>query len=79
LRVNGMSPFWSAGDCAISNLQEAHAILTVMASAYRESNGEGVHTMNPDILAAALEGAASLVALGLHHRSVAEAEEARHD
>ena len=74
LRMNGMSPFWSQADCASTQLNEAHALLTVMASAFNESGTEGVNAMNHAIIAAALDGIASLVALAQHHADCTQAQ-----
>jgi hypothetical protein len=77
LDVNGMAPFYSHPDGATDRLKEAHALLTIFAAAFRETGDECIATTNPKIIAAAIDGVASLVALGLFHDSCVKAQEVR--
>ncbi|WP_067736291.1 hypothetical protein [Novosphingobium naphthalenivorans] len=77
LRINGMTPFCSNDDNdADRRFSEAHALLTTLSSAIYADEliapGErNVSDQRPEILACALEGIASLIALGMHHRIAA--------
>ena len=81
--VNGTTPFWSPEDGANDRLNEAHALLTVMARGYRAAQDAGGAVADEfglqrhQVTAAALEGIATLIALAMHQ--TAAALEHRHD
>ena len=80
VRVNGITPFMGPSEDLPARFEEAHALLTFMASAYRVCDEAGLekadalHNLNSDVKAKALEGIATLLALGLHHQEAGEAE-----
>jgi len=76
LRINGMQPFLSHADCANTQLSEAHALLTLMAATFRDTSAEGAITLNPEIIGAAFDGVASLVALAMYHGDCAQTRRA---
>ena len=77
--INGVSPFFSAGDDGDQALEEAHALLTVLAAAFEASEqltkgadnpDDPIMTMCPGIFATAIEGVARLIALGQYRNSI---------
>jgi len=75
--INGATPFWSHADGVHERLAEASALLTILASGYRnaeEYKGTSepeieisLTTMNHAIVASALEGIATLINLAQYH------------
>lgn len=71
LDINGVNPFWSPSDSHDECLDEAHAILTFMASAFEDAeamgggipNGGNVAELRHGIKAVSLRGVARLVAI----------------
>lgn len=92
LDVGGMKPFYSAQESAQDCLTEAHAILTLMATAFHVSEGmgdraftgpmdgllyeNGIRTLRDGIKAQALHGVARLVATALYCDDLARSEAA---
>lgn len=61
-QVNGLHPFdCSAGDLAVTSLEQAHAIATMIGSAFADS--EATATTNGEIVCSAFNGIARLIAL----------------
>ena len=77
-RMNGTEPFYSPVESAGDRLAEARALLVVMAAGFRVSDGEGLHDMNPKIFADALDGIATLIAVGAYQQFCHEARETAH-
>jgi hypothetical protein len=64
--MGGMKPFVSYRENATEHREEAHALLRLLSSAFQSgANAGGTHIgdCNPELVAMALEGIASLVAL----------------
>ena len=77
--INGIAPFFSAGDDGDQALEEAHALLTVLAAAFEASEhitkgsddpNDPMTNMRPGIIATAIEGVARLVALGQYRNDI---------
>ena len=77
--INGVAPFFSAGDDGDQALDEAHALLTVLAAAFEASEqltkgadnpDDPIMTMRPGIFATAIEGVARLIALGQYRNGI---------
>jgi hypothetical protein len=86
LRINGTSPFHSPPDSMAERLNEAHALLLVLANGHDCAEAAGGNAadefgaLRHQITSAALHGIATLVALAMHHNDVVDAERAaRHD
>lgn len=61
-RVNGMRPFdTEPADLASTSLSQAHALATMLGAAFAES--QDTASTNPEIVRAAFDGIARLVAL----------------
>ena len=74
LHMNGTTPFLSHPDGINDRLREARAMVIVLEQAFRTAGEAAGHegidtiaTLNPTIVADALEGVASLLALGQFH------------
>ena len=74
LRVNGTTPFLSHGDGVNDRLREARALLLLLESAFRTAHDarnivevDTINNLNPVIVADAIEGIATLLALGQFH------------
>ena len=74
LRMNGTLPFLAHGDGIDDRLREARGMLLVLESAYRTAHDarhdgqiDTITSLNPTIIADAIEGIATLLALGQYH------------
>lgn len=81
LRINGVSPFGSSGDGVDERLEEAHALLLVIAAGFdadEECGRIGIESsltnLRSGIVSKALGGLATLLALAQHHNDAATAE-----
>ena len=77
--INGITPFFSAGDDGDQALEEAHALLTLLTAAFEASehitNGvdaphDPITNLRPGMIAAALEGINRLIALGCYRKGI---------
>ena len=79
--INGVAPFFSAGDDGDQALDEAHALLTVLSTAFEASellttrqgatDGEcPISTLRPKIFATAIDGINRLIALGRYRNDI---------
>ena len=77
--INGIAPFFSAGDDGDQALEEAHALLTLLTAAFEASEhitkgsddpNDPITNLRPGIIATAIEGVARLVALGQYRNSI---------
>lgn len=68
-RINGVSPFWSPADAADAQLEQAHALLTLLSGAHRvcdditSDQADQFDNLRHGITASALDGIATLIAL----------------
>ena len=78
-KINGITPFFSAGDDGDQALEEAHALLTLLTAAFEASEhiakgsddpNDPITNLRPGIIATAIEGVARLVALGQYRNSI---------
>lgn len=85
--ICGVKAFWSPGDCANIHREQAYALLTFIADAFRASDGmDGddpalpapTSSLRPRIIGEALQGIATLVALSLHATDCADSADTRH-
>lgn len=77
LTVNAANPFYSHRDGIGERLSEASALLTILASCHRDAHAYrnvsevqveiSLTSMNDEIVASALEGVGTLIALAQHH------------
>jgi hypothetical protein len=80
LRINGVAPFNSIRDGRDMLIAETHALLTLLAAANDCANDAGavaadaLVSIRPGIIARALEGIASLIALSQHFEDCVQAE-----
>ena len=79
VRINGVSPFYSARDGASDRLAEAFALLTVLKGAHDvceeagEDAADAFATIRHEIHGRALEGIGTLIALAQYHLDCANA------
>ncbi|WP_298169336.1 hypothetical protein [Novosphingobium sp.] len=76
LRMNGTIPFLTHGDGLDDALKQARAMIIVLESAFRTASDadhlpevDTINCLNPSIVADALEGTATLIALAQYHRA----------
>jgi len=74
LRINGTTPFLSHGDSITDRIREARGLVGVLESAFRTARDarnhpevDTINNLNPEIVADALDGIATLLALAQHH------------
>ena len=74
LRINGTTPFLSHGDGLADRIREASGLVRVLESAFRTARDarnhpevDTINSLNPEIVADALEGISTLLALAQHH------------
>jgi hypothetical protein len=77
LRMNDTIPFVSHGDGLNDALRQARAMIMVLETAFRPARDrqnippeiDKIDCLNPAIVADALDGTATLIALAQHHRN----------
>lgn len=80
-KINGVRQFMSPGDDADQCLDEAHALLTVLSTAFDlseiyngstkpESEEDPLETLRPFIVARAIEGVTRLIGLGRYRNDI---------
>lgn len=72
-KLNGTAPFWSHANSADQRIEEAHAILLTLSGAFASADDAKEGTpgeVRPAIVAQALQGIATLIALAQHHADV---------
>lgn len=78
LRINGIAAFLEPESDVSYRIEEAHALLTILAAAYRvcddadERDTDTLLSLRPGIISRGLEGIATLLALGQHHADVVD-------
>lgn len=81
-KLNGTTPFWSAADSADQCLNEAHALLTLLAGAHdvceeiTTEQGDAFDNLRHGIKSQALDGIAKLIAIAQYQSEVAHDERA---
>lgn len=72
-KLNGTSPFRNHANSADQRIEEAHALLLTLSAAFASADDAKERTpgeVRPTIVAQALQGVATLVALAQHHTDV---------
>jgi hypothetical protein len=76
LRMNDTTPFITHRDGINDRLREARGLLLVLEAAFRTARdvpqhcaAETIQSLNPEIVADAIEGVSTLLALGQHHEN----------
>lgn len=67
LRIRGCAPFMGDADDGVIYGEQAYCLLLALARSFGENEGDfGVRALRGEIIGAALDGVASLVALSIH-------------
>lgn len=75
VKINGVTPFWSHRDGVDDRINEAHAILVMLADRH-DQIGEDVEAgdIRHEIQSQALAGVKSLLALAMYHTDCVDAQ-----